>query len=712
MAVRESQSVSSMLVGMGKRAARNFLRKILRIRGHETLRQNAYKAPSRYFRGLMRLLSRERRQARQPIINTPWPVERPMVSVIIPCYNYGHYVKEALQSVLNSTWSDLEVIVVEGGSTDGTTPDVVRSLEGGKVRCIYQSRRCYECENRFFGLQHVRGKYILFLDADDQIDHHYIENAVYLMETTGVDVIVPDLRVTTTPEEMAAAAARRQGGQVWSAVGLEVPRIFEENTAPGTSMFRYSFWKDNNIGMCIVNSYAPDWDFWMRLTSHGARFIHVAEPYHNYRQHNTNVTLTFNVSTRLAHMEMVRNRFERVRNDPIRLEEIRYLQDQRPKVYNPFVNLLTRPVKLPRGEVNVLVAVPWFDNYGVSVLLENIFGRITKSGVTASVVGTDPETKPEFLEGMGRFLSFTRDCYYLATCLPEGNKPDFLAYLVRSRKIDVLMINGSRMTYEMLSRLRRENPKLHVVDHLFNTTGHIASNREFTDQIDLSIVASGEVREELIRRGEDATRIETIHHGIDVEDFKPGLSPRIPRANGEPLTFGYLGRLSEEKRPEDVVEMARRFPEYRFVIAGAGSLRPQIEKAIQHAGVGARVQLAGTVPSAKEFYNSVDAVLIPSRIEGLPLVLLEAMASEKPVIAAHVGMMGEVIENGVNGFTFPSGDREAMAQAIRQLGQCPSDAWSTLRRKARATVIQNYSLERCASEYLAVFHRLVKQRIG
>ena len=57
MAVRESQSVSSMFVGMGKRAARNFLRKILRIRGHETLRQNAYKAPSRYFRGLMRLLS-------------------------------------------------------------------------------------------------------------------------------------------------------------------------------------------------------------------------------------------------------------------------------------------------------------------------------------------------------------------------------------------------------------------------------------------------------------------------------------------------------------------------------------------------------------------------------------------------------------------------------------------------------------------------------
>jgi glycosyltransferase involved in cell wall biosynthesis len=376
------------------------------------------------------------------------------------------------------------------------------------------------------------------------------------------------------------------------------------------------------------------------------------------------------------------------------------------------VNLAERPSGFERGELNVLIAVPWLDNYGNSVLLGNIFKRLKQAGVQATVVGTNPETDPIFLNGVNNYLSFTRDCFYLATCLPEGDPADFLAHIVRSRKIDVLMINGSKLAYESLERLRRENPRLRIVDHLYNTVGHIEANRAHDKLIDFNIVANDEVRKHLIDLGEAENRVKIVHHGIDVEEFKPAPTPRIPRANGEPLTFGFLGRLSEEKRPEYVVEMARRFPEFRFVIAGAGVLRDRLEASIREARAASRVQLVGSVPSAQEFYNSVDAILLPSRIEGLPLVLLEAMAFEKPVVAARVGMIGEVIESGRNGFTFPAGDLDAMASALEQISKMSSADLSALGQKARATVTEHFSLRRCADEYLNAFRQVALSSVN
>ena len=96
------------------------------------------------------------------------------------------------------------------------------------------------------------------------------------------------------------------------------------------------------------------------------------------------------------------------------------------------------------------------------------------------------------------------------------------------------------------------------------------------EQIDFSIVVNDDVRAELMRRGESSARIRVIASGINIDRFQPSRFEH-PETRGEPLTFGYLGRLSEEKRPLDVVEMARRFPQFRFIMAGEGPMRPQVE---------------------------------------------------------------------------------------------------------------------------------------
>src|SRR5688500_9583140 len=87
-----------------------------------------------------------------------------LVSVVIPAYNYGHFVTEAVASALNQTHPHVEVIVVDDGSTDGTA-DILKPF-GSRIRYIYQPNRGLSAA-RNTGIRAARGEWVAFLDADD-----------------------------------------------------------------------------------------------------------------------------------------------------------------------------------------------------------------------------------------------------------------------------------------------------------------------------------------------------------------------------------------------------------------------------------------------------------------------------------------------------------------------------------------------------------------
>ena len=121
----------------------------------------------------------------------------PLVSVVIPCFNYGQYVEQAIRSVLSQTFTNLEIIVVEGGSTDGTTPEILRALEQSglpRTRFVYRTEPHLVGDNRNFGIGLARGRYVCCLDADDLIKPTYVEIAVFLAEFGGYDMVYPSVR--------------------------------------------------------------------------------------------------------------------------------------------------------------------------------------------------------------------------------------------------------------------------------------------------------------------------------------------------------------------------------------------------------------------------------------------------------------------------------------------------------------------------------------
>src|SRR5665647_2450934 len=100
----------------------------------------------------------------------------------------------AVDSVLHQTLMDLEVIIVDGGSSDQSTVVVLRSLERPRTRVLFRGSRHLVGDNRNFGIAEARGRYICCLDADDTLEPTYLEKAVFLLEMYGYDVVSTAIR--------------------------------------------------------------------------------------------------------------------------------------------------------------------------------------------------------------------------------------------------------------------------------------------------------------------------------------------------------------------------------------------------------------------------------------------------------------------------------------------------------------------------------------
>ena len=117
----------------------------------------------------------------------------PLVSIIIPCYNYGQYVEEAIDSVLNQTIKNIEIIVVDDGSTDPNTIKILKNLKKPKTKIIHQENQT-QAIARNNGIKISKGKYICCLDADDKLEPTYLEECIIRMEMENLDVCSTWLR--------------------------------------------------------------------------------------------------------------------------------------------------------------------------------------------------------------------------------------------------------------------------------------------------------------------------------------------------------------------------------------------------------------------------------------------------------------------------------------------------------------------------------------
>ena len=169
----------------------------------------------------------------------------------------------------------------------------------------------------------------------------------------------------------------------------------------------------------------------------------------------------------------------------------------------------------------------------------------------------------------------------------------------------------------------------------------------------------------------DTEKISVIYNAAAPLPESPDTPSPLPAWNGRTLLT--VCRLVPWKGVDAIVRRLPQFPDTRLVIAGDGALRKKLAELATELGVADRVIFTGLISSAevRHYMRHADAFVLNSTYEGLPHVVLEAMAAGTPVIATNAGGTGEVVENDATGLLIPIGDDDALEAAIRRLWSEP-----------------------------------------
>jgi glycosyltransferase involved in cell wall biosynthesis len=244
--------------------------------------------------------------------------------------------------------------------------------------------------------------------------------------------------------------------------------------------------------------------------------------------------------------------------------------------------------------------------------------------------------------------------------------------------------------------------------------GRNALSRWKYRQVDCFICASDAIRAMLVGDGIPPARAVTVHEGIDlgrIEAAPPAALHQEFWLPHEAPIVGNVAALVPHKGQRHLIEAAteviRHQPDARFIIAGEGELRASLTQQIRHHRLEKHVLLAGFRPDVLSLHKAFDVFVMSSVSEGLGTSLLDAMACGKPVVAAAVGGIPEVVVDGETGFLVPPRDHHAMADAIvrllsdRGLRERMGDA-------GRERVRERFTSDVMVANTLGVYRRVVE----
>jgi glycosyltransferase involved in cell wall biosynthesis len=228
---------------------------------------------------------------------------------------------------------------------------------------------------------------------------------------------------------------------------------------------------------------------------------------------------------------------------------------------------------------------------------------------------------------------------------------------------------------------------------------------------------SDDLARRAIALGAAPDRIATVPYGVDVNRFRPDAQARKTRRaelaidDRTPLVLA-AGRLVRKKGFEYLIDAMALVPDAVLAIAGDGTLDGELRERARQAGGGTRVRFLGNVAQQDvgELLAAADVVCVPSvrddggNVDGLPNVLMEALASGTPVVTTSAGGIGSVVTDGVDGVIVPERNAAALAQALGKLIAQPADA-QQIGLAGRAAVEQRFGWSRAAAAFEAAYAR-------
>lgn len=298
----------------------------------------------------------------------------------------------------------------------------------------------------------------------------------------------------------------------------------------------------------------------------------------------------------------------------------------------------------------------------------------------------------------------------------DASLPVRLAALLGAEKVDVVHThNPHAMIYGAPAASLVRAKSVHT-KHGMNPDAarRLWLRRTAATLVDAYVAVTPALAKVAVERAEcDPTRIHVVPNGIDVTRFAPSPEARarvrqelgIP---GDSWLVGTVGRLAPEKDQALLIRaMAPLLDERRqLMLVGDGPERAALEQTCRDSWRAEYCHLIGARADVAPYLAAMDAFVLSSRTEGLPLGLLEAMATGVPVVSTAVGGIPDLIDSGKNGVLVASGDEKALLRELVTLAGQPT-AGLRLGQAGRETVLARYSLSQMAERYEELYEQVV-----
>ncbi len=286
---------------------------------------------------------------------------------------------------------------------------------------------------------------------------------------------------------------------------------------------------------------------------------------------------------------------------------------------------------------------------------------------------------------------------------------------------DVLCCNGYKPDVIGWRAARRAGVPVVAISHGWTAATLKVRFNELIDRlvlrwIDCIVCVSAAQAQRVRHAGIAPERIAVIRNAVCTEPFDqpdPLYRPLMQSWFDRPRKhiIAAAGRLSPEKGPDQFLAAAGLLIEQDtdagFILFGDGPLRPTLERQIAERGLSGAFVLAGFRADVQRFLPCADLAVLSSWTEGLPVIVLEALAAGVPVVATAVGGTPEVVADGVNGYLVPPGDPTALAQRIRDALHDEARRRG-MGERGRQLIREQFTFAAQAQAYEQLFAKLVK----
>ena len=504
---------------------------------------------------------------------------KPKISIIMPFYNDKEYIEQSVRCVLNQTFPMFELIIVDDGSKDKESLELLAKVEKWDERItVYHKKNEGLSATRDFGAtkSSPSSDYLFFYDSDDLIDNTYLECAYWTLQTNK-------------DASWAYADSVGFGSIEYTWRIYYIPEKLEkENTLVATALIRKKDFFEVNGYELREKAVNEDWNFWLKMIGNNKFPVKMSYYAFWYRRKGNSGELSKANENKNRTKEIIKETKKEITNRKRAIQYPRYNYNW-DLIEDSFADV-EQPIEAKNNKINLLYIIPWMVMGGADKFNVDFINGLDRDKFNITIITTEPE------EYVYRQLYNDVDIYDLTSFIDIKYWIPFINYLIKKKNINLIMNSNSETGYSFLPYLKANYPNIPIVDYIhmeewYNRNGgYSRDSSAVASVIDLTMTCNENSVKILNNHfGRNNKELKTVYIGVDEKKYDPELYNKEElkeelEIEKDRLIISYICRIADQKRPLLLVEIIKEYvkkdPNCLFLIVGDG---PLLEKMIEQA---------------------------------------------------------------------------------------------------------------------------------